>query len=425
MKRVKWFLTPLLSLVLCLTLLCAAAQADSDVSGGGEGAISRGVANALANAWHIINIEWSPTAGTMAKGRETCFEQGEEYRGIPYSSVRDDDKFVGVNVSIHTFMTAVHDPRSVLYTRRSNTENANCYYGSVCSTLCDYVYGLGAYLSSGYLGTCDLFEDVPLEDLRVGDMLYRRGHVMICSDVTRDENGCITMLRIVEEWPPNGRTRKYAGLDKFKEAREGFTARRYKLLDEVPYEPIPYVRNFDELETDIVYPDVQTEYGDAAVFPEGTDVKVNVLDAKDFGSITVERDGTTVMTVTTIDDFTVENAEPGLYTISAAGETSESVSTFFVVDMTCSLDATRHVLSFASDNATPTSVYVYWLDKKEGKIRPRFKTVVLTDEDRAAKSIDLSSYMDETYVNAKITFATEYGTATWYSETHDRWVPAE
>ena len=104
---------------------------------------------------------------------------------------------------------------------------------------------------------------------------------------------------------------------------------------------------------------------------------------------------TTVMTVTTIDDFTVENAEPGLYTITATGTEYESVSTFFVVDMTCSLNTSTHVLSFASDNATPTSVYVYWLDTKEGKIRPVSKPVVLTDADRTAGSIDLSDLMDE------------------------------
>lgn len=385
--------------------------------------ISWGKANALANARHIINIKWTPTAETMPMNNSAYYAQGTVYQGIPYSSVRDDDKFVGINVSLHTFMTAVNDPRSVLYTRRSTTQNANTYYGSVCSTFCDYAYRLGVYLSNDYLGTCDLFEDVPLQDLQIGDLLYRPGHVMMCVDVTKDKYGRIETIMVFEEWAPNGRAKYYSSFEKFVTSRPGYGARRYKALNGVPYTPIPYVRNFDEEEVDIVYPDVQTEYGDAAVFPEGEDVNVHVLNARDFSSIVVTKGETTVMTVTTIDDFTVEDVTPGLYTITATGTEYESVSTFFVVDMTCSLNTSTHVLSFSSDNATPTSVYVYWLDTKEGKIRPVSKPVVLTDADRTAGSIDLSDLMDEDYCNVKITFATDYGTATWYSETHDRWEP--
>ena len=385
--------------------------------------ISWGKANALANARHIINIKWTPTAATMPMNSSAYYAQDTEYQGIPYSSVRDDDKFVGINVSLHTFMTAVNDPRSVLYTRRSTTQNANTYYGSVCSTFCDYAYRLGVYLSNDYLGTCDLFEDVPLQDLQIGDLLYRPGHVMMCVDVTKDKYGRIETITVFEEWAPNGRAKYYSSFEKFIDSRPGYGARRYKALNGVPYTPIPYVRCFDEEEQDIVYPDVQTEYGDAAVFPEGADVEIHVLNARDFSSIVVTKGETTVMTVTTIADFTVENAEPGLYTITATGTEYESVSTFFVVDMTCSLNTSTHVLSFASDNALPTSVYVYWLDTKEGKIRPVSKPVILTDADRTAGSIDLSDLMDEDYCNVKITFATDYGTATWYSETHDRWEP--
>lgn len=385
--------------------------------------ISWGKANALANARHIINIKWKPTAATMPMNNSAYYTQDTEYQGIPYSSVRDDDKFVGINVSLHTFMTAVNDPRSVLYTRRSTTQNANTYYGSVCSTFCDYAYRLGVYLSNDYLGTCDLFEDVPLQDLQKGDLLYRPGHVMMCVDVTKDKYGRIETITVYEEWAPNGRAKYYSSFEKFITSRAGYGARRYKYLSGVPYTPIPYVRCFDEEEQDIVYPDVQTEYGDAAVFPEGEDVNVHVLNARDFSSIVVTKGETTVMTVTTIDDFTVEDVTPGLYTITATGTEYESVSTFFVVDMTCSLNTSTHVLSFASANATPTSVYVYWLDTKEGKIRPVSKPVVLTDADRTAGSIDLSDLMDEDYCNVKITFATDYGTATWYSETHDRWEP--
>lgn len=65
-------------------------------------------------AQQITNIRWEAKSDVPRKTGH--FAAGGTYTGIPYSSVKEMDKFVGFDVSFHTFMTAVNNPRSVLYT---------------------------------------------------------------------------------------------------------------------------------------------------------------------------------------------------------------------------------------------------------------------------------------------------------------------
>ena len=65
-------------------------------------------------AHQIADIEWTPLKDIP--GLTKPIPAGIMRTGIPYSSVKEKDKFVGQEVSFHTFMTALHTPRNVLYT---------------------------------------------------------------------------------------------------------------------------------------------------------------------------------------------------------------------------------------------------------------------------------------------------------------------
>ncbi len=95
-------------------------------------------------AHHMADIRWTPL--NDIPGLTKPIPAGIERVGLPYSSVKEKDKFVGLEVSFHTFMTALHNPRSVLYTedvKESPYYGTNCgpYYGTVCSGAVNYALG--------------------------------------------------------------------------------------------------------------------------------------------------------------------------------------------------------------------------------------------------------------------------------------------
>lgn len=404
--------------------------------------ISWGKANALANARQIMDIKWTPVADTMPMGQNAYYQKDVEYTGLPYSSVRDNAKAVGTNVSIHTFMTALQDPNSVLYTRKSTTDNASTYYGTVCSGLCNHAYGIGLNLTNYFLGASDWFETVPMQDLQSGDMIYISGHVAMIFDVTKDEYGRIDSVTVIEEWFPNTRYKRYSSYEGFLSGRSGYIARRFKGLSGVPYVQSPYIRCFDEEEEEVTYPDVQTDHGDAAVFgycagagSSFTDyanvsgITVNVINQRDFTNITVTREGASsaVFTTGNIQSFTIPAADivPGLYTITATGTEYTSVSTFFVADVNGAWNAETGVITFSSSNATPVLAEIYNLPMEGGKYKPTNQDMPLNDADRTAGTINAFDRVDRGYAYCKVTFDTPYGQAVWRSEAHPTWEPIE
>lgn len=402
--------------------------------------MSWGKANTMANARQIMDIKWTPVADTMPMGRSTYFTKDVEYTGVPYSSVRDNSKAIGTNVSIRTFMTAVHDPNSVLYTRISTTSNASTYYGTVCSGLCNHAYGIGLNLTNYYLGTSDWFETIPMQDVQSGDMIYRHGHVGMIFDVIKDEYGRIETIAVMEEWFPDARYVLYSSYEKFLERRVGYVARRFKAMNGVQYVQSPFVRCFDEDEEDVIYPDVQTDHGDAAVFgycagagsnfvdyANVSGIKINVINPRDFTNITVTREGASspVYSTNSIQSFTIpaSSIAPGLYTVTATGTQNESESTFFVADVNGSYDLESGVITFSSSNATPVLAEIYNLPMEDGLYALVNQDIPLTDADRDAGMINAFDRVQRGFAYAKVTFDTPYGQAIWRSEAHPTWEP--
>lgn len=149
--------------------------------------------------------------------------------GIPYSEAGEYTKYVGMHVSLRTYLTAVLNKRSVLYTENIQS-NANrskygltyhglsglsgTYYGTVCSGLIAYAHGdkditianstTGEQLARGYRdentggttieikengswrnGTIDELFNL-IEPL---DYIWNTGHITIVSDVYKDVYG--------------------------------------------------------------------------------------------------------------------------------------------------------------------------------------------------------------------------------------------
>ena len=110
----------------------------------------QGAINAVKKAYQLTDITFCPLQ-PIAYNTGT-YLASETYKGMIYSSVKEIGTYVGSYISFYTFMTAIHNPRSRIYTDRideSPYHGTNCrsYYGTVCSALVSYALGVdfGSY----------------------------------------------------------------------------------------------------------------------------------------------------------------------------------------------------------------------------------------------------------------------------------------
>ena len=105
---------------------------------------NRGVQNALWRMKQLVSITYTPIRTLPQSYKDNA--ANVERKGIPYSSTRIEQAYVPNNVSFHTFMTALQNPTSYLYTvdlgRDYGNINGDTYYGTVCSTTCGYALGI-------------------------------------------------------------------------------------------------------------------------------------------------------------------------------------------------------------------------------------------------------------------------------------------
>jgi len=159
----------------------------------------------------MSRVKWAPTAATMPK-RGGHFIAGKEYTGVPYSSVKHVGRYIGFDIFLKTFLAAVENPQSVLYTENlyGKVPNAECYYGKVCSSYTSYALQCGIWYVSKVHGP--KFRDgvtiVNPQAAQPGDVIFtppakKNGgsHVEIVTAVIRNEDGKVTHVRVEESRP--------------------------------------------------------------------------------------------------------------------------------------------------------------------------------------------------------------------------------
>lgn len=73
----------------------------------------------------MSRVKWTPVAGGMPNRRGGAFEEGTEYTGVPYSSVKAVGRCIGFDIYLKTFLAAVENPESVLYTENLSGKVSN------------------------------------------------------------------------------------------------------------------------------------------------------------------------------------------------------------------------------------------------------------------------------------------------------------
>ena len=340
------------------------------------------LAAARKRALWMLEQTWTP-AGTVP-GQTGSFPAGEVQTGLPYSSVKEKWKYLGQNVSLHTFLTAAANPWSLLYTEnisRSGSvsgygfsyrgQNCATYYGVVCSSFVDYALDLGGlpiWASTEYAYLCrqgvlEQPADQSVSGLRILDILWRKGHVALVTDIERDAAGAPVAISVTEASPPRVKQTVYTP-DQFQarvDRTQGILYRVPALYDgSAPAGPVPD-RTAPE------GPDVRsalcTYAGDRAVFRLGEPVVLNYsAETADYDALEIIRGGA----VSSVplrrsaalngQDVTALCREPGLYRARLAGEDMQSVCTSFeVVDAGFRLTraGSRITLDFPAGDRAP------------------------------------------------------------------------
>ena len=324
---------------------------------------SKGVENALKRARQMLDIEWMPVErfpsgvtssepeGTPAKRRDYNLFPWRPQTGMAYSSVRRNEKYVGYNVSLETFMTALYNPKSVLYTRSHHGDpeifNMLSYYGIVCSCFGSYVCGF-PYRTSGerIIDDPDVTE-IPtdrLENLELCDLVIKRGkHVTVITDIQRDVEGKVHLITVSESVLPLCVSQTYTA-EVFRRLwlDNGYHAYRYAGVHNQTYEPSPYVHVEGDPELEV--PPVNTAF--MSIFGDKANTRLDeavefTLFQKDWEKVEVTApDGTVTELAIEEDTAVFQPAVAGFHTAVCrkGGETSQAVN-FCVTDSTVTADA--------------------------------------------------------------------------------------
>ena len=279
--------------------------------------------NAQKKSEQLVNIRWTPKWDVPAQSGNNYIANTVVTTGIPYSSNNDDgSKIIGEETSLHTFMTAVDNPYSLLYTECVNNEarvpstskpnaprqasywgkiytlsnNGFAYYGTVCCGLTssvensplkwnngvirDYIRSNGIYIPVCAPGVVDF------NLIKIGDVCDNKAHSFLIYGLHRDSNGEIDQVKYVESTTGyrNGGCRivtktKQEFAEHVNRAGDPFTVFRYvKLWANTDYESSEYVplTARGETETAVTYNNaICTFAGDKCTFRGGDLIVIN------------------------------------------------------------------------------------------------------------------------------------------------------
>ena len=416
------------SSVLSLAVLfCCAQDSKNEKVPLVEDVPSQGALNAIKRAYQMTDLRFTPVDSFYANSIKT-YQKGITYQGLVYSSVKETHTFVGMDVSFHTFMTALHNPKSVIYTenvRKPPYHGHNCgaYYGTVCSGFITYALDLKIYQKSYDYASSDYFQLVDDQSSRgvcLADVINSGGHVQLVTRIKRNpRNGRAVEIEICEGVRPGCRRVILSGekldrlLSRTKKPRKLY---RYKYLDSVKYVPMTdFVAVGNERLTPFIYnDDICTSRGDKVCYVVGENVVLNIN--KGYKELEIFKDSGLYQTLTIGKelDISVTDLPYGNYKARVVNGKKKSDYTYWkVIDVNVKANPKESRIFFHSNNAVP--VYAEFCSLSGG--RPTKGVFELTPEDIERGYVDVSSFSNNLGKESKsryikVHFECDYGRVT-------------
>ncbi len=347
---------------------------------------SVGVENALKRTAQLVDIKWTPIKPFPRILRSEIPDSMYYYgffpawcpaHGLPYSSCRVVEKYIGWNISFETFFSALRNPNSVVYTKNLRNSpgraNTNSYYGMVCSMFVSYS------LQMPYRVVCKDWADVPgvdpvdttvLENLNLCDIvLDPRHHVAIITDILRDEEGRVHSIEVSESTNPQA-IRTYFTPEEFRNywLEDGYSIYRYNGLDNVTYNPDPFVHldGDPDLPTPKINTAIMLDFGNKANYRiDDEPVEISVFETGWEAVEVTDPDGTRIeYPIPHGKQLTLHPKKPGIYSVCLKrdGDRSDSVTWCMVnIDLTFEKDShhTNEPINCRFDIAEPNDTAIY------------------------------------------------------------------
>ena len=421
-------------------------------SSGYELATTRQELATLKIAKLYSKIKWTPLGNVP--NNQSGYSANVEVTGIPYSSVQGIDKYIGQDVSIHTFMTAVNNPYSLLYTENINAQTStsawgktyygtNCasYYGVVCSSFASYCSGLSlrwvtvefSWMNKYYPKVVKIYNQSS-QGVRLGDIYMMPDHGRVITAIKRNQQGAVTNIKMTEALQ-QGMTETSlmtaASFDTKLKSEHAIIYRSTELYRST-YEDNEYVNVGDDLSVSynqVSYnDDICTFAGDKACFREGDIIAIdyNLKSVGSWTSMELYKNDTLLDTIT-LDteehyvDLTSMELGYGQYKARLTDGSNYSNYTYFeIIETNVSYDNSKSSSNlkviFSSSNGKPVSAMVCIL---AGNMRAHYE---LTDTDisNGYATIDVPKLNRQQNPEHPITEGTDYYLKVYFKGSYGR-----
>lgn len=378
----------------------------------------QGVANAIDRARSLTDVVWSPLTDMPGMIKEDgsylrqYFKAGVTYQGVPYSGVLQTGTYIGLDLNLGTFLSALQDERSVLYTTDLYDPyypKKATYYGTVCSKLVQYALDIPGAFSTAHMADIPGMETVApadafdVADIRLGDVIVdTQRHATICTDILYDGQGQVAYIEISEAVMPTARRLLWSVEDFYVEFA-GYQLCRYEHIDDVP------ARSDG---TELIDPDpaLMCEYGDRYHYPVSeTETGVVHILKNGYEKAVVLRDGVVVDTVALSEGTTAvsfDRSLPGVievYLEDGQGVRSNSVFACVAqagVTVTDSTKILEGELTVSHYGTIGTPLYV--------QVDPGQAVFCALDGAAQSQTIRFDP-MDVLFYNVRVAYKSEYG----------------
>lgn len=309
---------------------------------------NKGEENVLKRAALLRDVNWTPVKALPALYAEKAEGKSEMLHvhlpawrpqtGVNYSATRYKEKYVGTNVSLETWLSALSFPESAMYGTNLQGMNklSSAFYGTVCSQYVSYCLGFPFQIDCQQFPYLEGMHEVEkdFDALKLCDILNNdTRHTAIVTGVDRYEDGTVAYVTVSEATPPHvisGIFTREVFIKHWFE--DNFHVLRYDRVKDVPYGTEPFFSD-PNTELPVINRSLLPDYGQKANYLLGESVVFTVFDGS---SVTVQENGVTAAILPVKNGsavFTPTHA--GLY--NAATEANEPVA-FAVTDAHVTLE---------------------------------------------------------------------------------------
>lgn len=397
---------------------------------------SLSMVNAIKRARQLTDVEWTPKGTIPGKKKingvyeDYPFMEGRTYKGVPYEGgVASSYTYVGLNVDLDTFYSAVQNPRSILYTYDNKHAKGGAYYGTVCSKFAQYALNIPASFNTANIPHIEGLDTIASKgayneyDVKLCDIMVDTSyHTVIVTDILYDSFGRVAFIEISEAVTPTCRRLLWTPEEFNTQWVPTYRLCRYKHINDIPYKKKEYV-NIEsenaEIPASITDPALMPQYGDKKNNKRktGGTMPVHIL-KEGYTKAVVLRDGEIISEtdITNATEFTYPLGTVGhieMYLEDANGNKSESRYAMVcqaTVEVTDSSEYNDGKLGVSYTGSSGKPLYVQFNGMSEFCRLDGLGRSTIIDANNATLSFEVKRAAKE----IRVAYQNEYG--TYYSD---------